>query len=336
MAKITFTSEKQAKDYTAGLIKTWRRDPAKLEEFAKFAERNSYRYSMKNTMLIMAQNDGAILCQSFGAWGKTKYNGADGKETTVRINKGQHGMKIWTPVQYCMVDLDGDGKFETRLADCTAEQKKLVKSGEIKSRKGTSFKLGSTFDIAQTDYPAELYPSILNRGTESVDHAAAFEALVRYGKNSLGCPVIYGDDEKNINGAALFGYFMPSKNEIHLSRNLKDTQKLSVLAHELGHAVLHKDGHNGKSTAEIEVEADIFSILLDSHLGLEVEETRKSHLVNNFNAIKIEVPDKEKKDIEGYKEKRYTEIFDTVFKKFREEYPKIRKEYGFTDSAEND
>ena len=183
MAKRTFANEKEAKDYTATLIKTWRRDPAKLEEFAKFAERNSYRYSMKNTMLIMAQNDGAILCQSFGAWGKTKYSGANGKEATVRINKGQHGMKIWTPVQYCMVDIDGDGKFETRLADCTAEQKKLVKSGDIKSRKGMSFKLGSTFDIAQTDYPAELYPSILNRGTESVDHAAAFEALVRYGKN---------------------------------------------------------------------------------------------------------------------------------------------------------
>lgn len=333
MAKRTFASEREAKEYTGKLLREWRQNPEKIAEFARFAQKNSYRYSMKNTMLIMAQNDGAVLCQSFNAWGKTKYE-SGGEEKAVKILKGQHGLKIWAPVQFTMVDLDGDEVCETRLTDCTAEQKKQVKDGTLKSRKGMSFRLGTTFDIAQTDYPSELYPKLLDRGNDSADHAKAFEGLCRYSEKSLKCPVIFGDAEKDINGASLFGFFVPAKNEIHLARNLKDTQKLGVLSHELGHAIMHKNGHDGKSTAEIEVEADIFSILLESHFGLDIGETRKSHLVNNFERVKIEIPPKEKKP-EEYREKKYAEIFDRVFKVFREEYPKICKEYGFTDSEEN-
>ena len=57
-------------------------------------------------MLIYMQNMGAMLCQSFKAWGKEQ---VDGKP--VKILKGQHGMKILVPTTVTIVTLpDGTTK----------------------------------------------------------------------------------------------------------------------------------------------------------------------------------------------------------------------------------
>lgn len=311
--KYNIGSEKEAKEVVRNITKSYAADPTKFVEFADFVERNSYRYSYKNTLLIKLQNNGAIMCQSFGAW----------KKKGAMVLKGQKGMKVWTPTPYTMVDTSGDETYKTPLSKLTPEQKKKYEAGEYKSRKGMSFKLGSTFDIAQTDVPAEKYPEILSRGSESKDHAKAFEALRKFAEDS-GIPVVFGDAESEINGAALFGYYSPSTNEIHLARNLKDTQLLSVGSHELGHALMHNNAPN-KDTEQKEIEADIFSILLDRHFGLEVEETRKAHLKASFDSLKVVKPADSKLTDAEYRDKHIEDTFSNVLAVYREAAEKIDK-----------
>lgn len=260
-----------------------------LEEFAKWLDRNSYRYSLRNAILIRSQNSGAICCQSVGAWVKANY----------RVRKEEfktNGIVVFVPQTKTMVDVDGDGKCEKELKNLTKEEKKLYRKGEYKTKKKLNFGLGFTYDIAQTTVPVEEYNKFLSRGEKSVEHAKAWNALKKCVGEKYGIPV-YDVDEKEINGVGLFGFcrhYPNGKQEIHLARNLKDTQMLSVGGHEIGHALLHKE--RGKSVDQMEVEADIFSILINTHYGVPIEDTRKRHLKEHFNNLKFkDVEDKNKR-----------------------------------------
>ena len=207
------TTEKEARQQILNIMENYSKNMDEMLEFLKFQSR-FYQYSARNTMLIYMQNMGAMLCQSFKAWGKEQ---VDGKP--VKILKGQHGMKILVPTTVTIVTLpDGTTKG---LFYCTAEEKEKVKSGELESKKRTKFKIGTTFDIAQTDYPADKYPERLNRGRVSADHAKCFTALKTYSENTMNIPFFIGDAEEEINGAGLFGFCrcdLNGKREIHLAR----------------------------------------------------------------------------------------------------------------------
>lgn len=250
-----------------------------LEEFAEWLERNSYRYSLRNAILIRSQNKGAICCQSIGAWVKAGY--------LVRKEELKNGMVIFYPQTSVMVDVDGDGKCEKKLKNLTKEEKKLYRKGEYKTRSKRTWGLGFTHDIAQTNVPPEEYNKFLSRGKESVKHAEAWSALKRCVAEKYGIPV-YDADEKEINGAGLFGFcrhYPNGRQEIHVAHTMKDTQLLSVGGHEIGHALLHKE--RGKSVDQMEVEADIFSILINTHYGVPTEDTRKRHLKEHFDNLKF-------------------------------------------------
>ena len=314
------TTEKEARQQILNIMENYSKNMDEMLEFLKFQSR-FYQYSARNTMLIYMQNMGAMLCQSFKAWGKEQ---VDGKP--VKILKGQHGMKILVPTTVTIVTLpDGTTKG---LFYCTAEEKEKVKSGELESKKRTKFKIGTTFDIAQTDYPADKYPERLNRGRVSADHAKCFTALKTYSENTMNIPFFIGDTEEEINGAGLFGFCrcdLNGKREIHLARNLKDTQLLSVGGHEFGHAILHGIDCE-KSTARKEVEADMFGILLDLHFGLPIENTRKNHLSDNFKKLTAEVTKGVKsEDVEKVRQKAIADAFNDVNKAYREHIDKIDK-----------
>ncbi len=314
------TTEKEARQQILDIMENYTQNTDEMIEYLAFQSR-FYQYSARNTMMIYMQNQGAMLCQSFAAWGKEK---VDGK--SVKILKGQHGMKILVPTTVTTVIFpDGTKKG---LFYCTAEEKKKVKSGELESKKRMGFKVGTTFDIAQTDYPSEKYPERLNRGKISADHAECFKALKEYSENTLKIPFFIGDAEEEINGAGLFGFCRYNPNgtkEIHLARNLADTQLISVGGHELGHAILH-GGKCEKSTYRKEVEADMFGILLACHFGLEIENTRKNHLSDNFRGLASEVVKGVKsEDVKKVRQKAIADAFNDVNKAYREHIDKIDK-----------
>lgn len=63
------TTEKEARQQILNIMENYSKNMDEMLEFLKFQSR-FYQYSARNTMLIYMQNMGAMLCQSFKAWGK--------------------------------------------------------------------------------------------------------------------------------------------------------------------------------------------------------------------------------------------------------------------------
>src|SRR5699024_10286528 len=135
-------------------IESWAVQPEALAAFFQFSEKFSYQYSFRNTLLIQQQNRGAILCQSFDAWKKSGYS----------VLKGMHGMSIYVPVQATMLEIDGKS---IPLSEASEKQKEDYKNGKIPYKTKLHYRIGKTFDIAQTNFPPEKYPDLLSRGIPS-------------------------------------------------------------------------------------------------------------------------------------------------------------------------
>ena len=101
-----------------------------------------------------------------------------------------------------------------------------------------------------------------------------------YAEARLACPVQVED----LSSISLRGAFYPMENKIRLNERLKDSQRLSTLAHELGHAMQHRE--MTKSEAQMELEADALGIMMEQYLGFEPTEARKRHLASVTAAIR--------------------------------------------------
>ena len=246
------------------LAEKFRDKPEQIVELLEFSSR-FYKYSQRNVMLIYSQNEGATFVESFKGMNDKGYH----------VKKGQHGMKILVPVKTTLLNDNGNW---IKLSNATKEQKQAYKNGQIESRTVQRFKVGTVFDISQTDCPIEDYPKLYNMGYKNERHDQLYNAVKEYAEKVLSCTVV----ESDVSSISLRGFYYPLKNEIHISDKLQDTEKLSTLLHELAHAVLHKQPNIDKPIAQIEFEADALSIMLQSKLGIEVTEGGQRHLANHF------------------------------------------------------
>lgn len=260
-------------------IESWSANPETLVEFFQFAEKFSYKYSFRNTLLIQQQNRGAILCQSFEAWKKSGYS----------VLKEMHGMSIYVPVQATMLEVDG--KY-IPLFEASDKQREDYKNGEIPYKTMLHYRIGKTFDIAQTNFPPEKYPELLSRGIPSDKHGKCIQAICEYCETELQVPVIMeakgsGNShdlnmEYGIQGASLYGFYDRVAKEIHIGKTLQDTAALSTLTHEMGHAVAHQNREDDENIHKIEFEADAYSIMLQEHFGLPISAERKEHISEHY------------------------------------------------------
>lgn len=250
------------------IAETYVTNPDNMIDFIKFKSQ-FYNYSVKNTMLIKHQLDGAVFCGSFQFW----------KDRGFSVEKGQKGLKIFVPVVITYYNNGENSHDWKRISEASKEDKEKIKKGEFKTRKVQTFKIGTVFDITQTTCPIEEYGKFIGAGYASEQHATIFSALSNYSKDVLDCPVTL-----ETTGSALRGFFSPAKNRIAINEKLLDTQKLSTLAHELGHALMHNVTNN-KSTTQKELEADAFSIMLENHFGIEITDARKDHFINHLDKM---------------------------------------------------
>lgn len=293
--------KKQMQDMIKNLTDTWQENPETIAEMLEFGSR-IYHYSMRNNMLIYAQNPHATYAQSFKAW----------KEMGASVKKGEKGCRVYVPVNATILKIDG---HLVPLEQATKEQMLQYKAGEIESITRQHFKIGTVFDISQTTYPKEKYPQLFNMGYDSALHAAVVQGLTKYARNSLQC----GVETVDLKSIALRGDYSPQMNRIRLNEMLEDTEKLSTMSHELGHALLHKTLPIGKSAAQVELEADALGIMLESHFGIALTESRKRHLVSNYNTYH----EAYKKAPEGQKPDGFGQVINHVFETFRKEIPAI-------------
>lgn len=292
--------------------KNFELDHNKLQEYLAFQSR-FYRYSSKNTILIQMQNQGALFCGSF------KYF----KDKGYSVKKGEKAMQILVPTLKTFLKFSEDDIVP--LSDASKEQKQAYKDGKVETFKKLYFKVGSVFDISQTDCPKTDYPKLLDIGYKSEEHAKLFNSLKEFSEKELNCPV----EVDAYSSVAMRGYYNPVNNEIKISGNFDDTTKLSILSHELGHAMMHNLNEmfgTERNVVQKEFEADALSIMLYNKFGLEISESRHNHLSAHF---------KELTKLKGYKPEMLTASLDranTAYKKVSEH---LDKEFKQEQSHEN-
>ena len=244
--------------------------PENLTELLEFSSK-FYTYSVRNNMLIFNQNPYASYVQSFQAW----------KEMGYSVLSGEHGLKILVPVKATTLQLE-DGNY-VMLQNATREQKQAFDKGELQGISRIHFKIGTVFDISQTNYPKEKYPELYAVGYPSEMHFGIYQGLKEYCK-TIG----YNVAESDLQSISLRGDCNYQSREIRINNILEDTQKLSTLSHELGHA-LCTEGLHGASTAKRELIADTVSIMIQSNFGIEITDSRKRHLKSHYDSLKKEM-----------------------------------------------
>lgn len=205
-----------------GIINNFENSPESIVEYLEFNSK-FHQYSTNNTILIYEQNEFAQFCASYKAFQDMGY----------QVQKGQTGMKIFVPY-ITTVFHDPESDQWIKLSEGTKEQKALVKAGQLESKQYTSFGIGTVFDIGQTDCPPEDYPKLLDMGFASETHNRLYQALVNYAESQN-----ISVEEKFLPTITTRGYYKRSENSITISDKLNDSMKLSVMSHELAHALMH-------------------------------------------------------------------------------------------------
>ncbi len=245
------------------LAESFKEKPQNFAEYLKFSSQ-FYNYSARNSMLIYTQNRGARYCNSFKAF----------KDMGYSVKSGEHGMKILVPTVKTYLHI-GDNLIP--LSKATTEQKNAYKLQQVQSEQKLYFKIGTVFDITQTNCPKEDYPKYLDLGYSSKQHAQIYDSIKKFCEEKLNCPVY----ENAFSSVNMRGYYEPTVNSISISGNFEDSTKLSILSHEAAHAMLHNDKEmrlTKRPEAQVEFEADATSVMLQSYFGIEVAESRLRHL----------------------------------------------------------
>lgn len=199
-----------------------------------------------------------------------------------------------------------------------------MRSGKIEAITKLNFEIGNVFDISQTTFPPERYPEFFDVGYPSEKHHAISKALTEYAQEHLK----YDVNTSDLKSISLRGTHNGTTKKIHVNQLLNDTMYLSMLSHEIGHAIAGHSPGSQKSVAQKEYEGDCFSILLYSKLGLEINDARKRHFAGNFREyeeeLKARYQDLDPEEMEKSINQEMESSFSHVFSKFGQEIENIQ------------
>lgn len=207
---------------------------------------NFNNYSLNNLQLILIQKPDATNVASFETW----------KKSGRYVKKGETGIRIIFPIKYL-------------------KNKKNEENEETKEQSNIYFKVGSVFDISQTevakgkeDLLKKYKPKILdNNDPAFVEYIELFKSISQF--------PIYFDD---FNNAKANGYCDFGTDEIHIKNSLPAAQKLKTIIHEVAHSLLHKDSDLSKELKEIEAESVAF--VVSNNIGLDSSEYSFGYLAS--------------------------------------------------------
>ena len=235
-----------------------------------------HKYSAGNQILIWTQKPDATRVAAFGTW----------KKMGRYVKGGEKGIRIIAP---SFVNVD---KLVTH-ADGTQEVVKV---------KIPFYKPVYVFDVSQTE--GEELPTIARMANYDIDN---YESLIQIIKKVAEIPVTFED----IVGTAR-GYYSPSENKIVLKAGMAQSETVSVLIHELGHSVMHKND-SGKTRNSEEVEAESVAFVVSNYLGLDTGTSSFEYIANWSTG-------KEVKELKA--------SLDVISKTSQEIIDKIEKEFG--------
>lgn len=233
-------------------------------------------YSIRNTMLIAGQYEGAYGVKSYKEFQNDGY----------QVRKGQKAIKIMAPKIEKLYKTEKGTYLPVRYAK--ADTKEKIKAGKIPTKSDiTGFLVVPVFDITQTNAPEEDYPKLYPnkpqnyefKGTQ--EQLEALEETLKEYAHTKGITVVQGE----FNSAAK-GAYDPSNNRIILSNRLSDTNRVKTLSHELGHAEMHNASAMVKKDPALnmpevrEYQAEMTAYLIGNQLGLDSEEESTRYISN--------------------------------------------------------
>lgn len=213
-------------------------------EYAKFLKfsKNFHHYSFNNIVLIFSQMEEATQVAGFKTWQKM------GR----KLKKGAKGIQIMYPIKrtYKTTKVEGQSSL---IED---EEQKDDKEKKQKTVQYLTYRPTYVFDISQTvGEPMPLEDTRLN----SNDMKEFFEFLKSYSPYPILEKEIY-------NGAQ--GYWSKQRKHIVLRKELSIDDKVSVLLHELTHALYDDfDYKENRDLSETFVESVAF--IVADYFGLD-------------------------------------------------------------------
>lgn len=247
-------------------LRNYAADPADLKAFLAFMDQ--FRdYSLKNQLLIRSQFQGAYGVASFKTF----------KDWGLSVLKGEKGIKIFVPVDI--------KQFKTKqgtwknLNYATKEEKDYLAKhkNKVEMRKRLGFKLGTVFDVTQTNAKPEDYPNLFpNRKKEfqyaGKDLTILKKSLLRYAnQQNISVKIV------KITNSAAKGYYRPDTHAIVLSDRNNESESSHTLIHELAHAILHNQqkmvqkDEALQGTPVVEYQAEMTAYIVAHHFGLDTE-----------------------------------------------------------------
>jgi len=203
-----------------------------------------HKYSSYNTWLIRIQRPDATFVAGYRKW----------QEMGRQVRKGEKGIAILVPRPY---------RKEYEKVD--------PETGETVTEtvEGVYFVTGYVFDISQTDGdPLPDKPPVVPVGDDGKGLTHLLETLAA----RKGIAVETRKLGRGQHGVSLGG-------QVVLDSTLSPLGRASVLAHEIAHEVLHRNG-TSREVAEVEAEAVAFVVL--AHFGYQNEAAR---YLTNYVAI---------------------------------------------------
>lgn len=261
-------------------------DPEKLLEYMNFARRFN-RYSSRNCLLLYHQNKNTTFVASYKQWSE---------EHQAQVRKGEKSLRILAPIMRKEVIDKTNQKLICYLKEATPEIKTKLQQQDSPFavyERVVGFKDVPVFDIAQTDFPLERYPELLKDqfhiGEKSSDQTLRLEEGLLAVAKELNIPVTMDPQVAGSKGGffrQVFRVKNPDKNpdqSIHLSKNFENEQvaRVSILSHELGHALLHGKKQGGNvylNHDDKEYQAEMFAYLICGLNGFNKVESSSQYL----------------------------------------------------------
>lgn len=258
------------------------------DEWQKFLDfqRQFHRYSIGNVLLIRQQNPQASQVASMRKWNHMHR----------KVKAGSHGMKVWVPTPKKVVQVDSDG--------VEREAKKMY------------FKLGSVFDVSQTEGEPLPKPVRLLEQTAPLEALTNVAQLIQ--ESGLSIDIVPGEELGTANGV-----FIPDQKAIKIREGLSEGQTLKTMIHELAHSRLHADlTELPRAVAEIEAESVAY-LVCGQTFGLDSSNYSLGYVAfwgEGGEVGKIELADKVLKQA-----KRITKTAQEIDKQLEERLTKFRE-----------
>ncbi|MFH7316272.1 ArdC-like ssDNA-binding domain-containing protein [Weissella cibaria] len=292
---------KDALDRTAA----YKNDPVEIQRYLDFVA-NGQNYSPRNTMLIYGQRQDATIVMGYKQFA----------ERGIQVNKGEKGMKIYGAPSQLQSIVDENG-HKVYWRDATPEQRQAAKAGQLDTHKALYYPVETVFDIKQTNATVDQLPELLpnrpvNLQTENSPEQLEriYQTLKEYAVNEQKVAVIDDAPESvqflaahkpmTSNGVAK-GALVVDKNNpenasIVLRHDLPATDRISTLAHEMGHASLHRNTKADSHPTHIkELQAELTSYVVLKNMGIEPGDGSERYMSEWTDGLKklADYPDKD-------------------------------------------